>query len=58
LAAGRLAEALDGRWARVRDGVCEGAVATAQASVIVRALEELPHDLDPEVLARAEGYLV
>ncbi len=58
LAAARLAEALDGRWRRVRDGLADGRVNLAQARVIVRALDELPADLDPDTVGRAEGYLV
>ncbi|WP_183100919.1 HNH endonuclease signature motif containing protein [Nocardioides pelophilus] len=49
----RLAEALDRRWTRVAAGMADGAVALAQARVIVTALEALPDDLDPTLLAVA-----
>ena len=58
LGAGRLAEALDARWVQVRDGLCEGRVTEAQATVIVKALDELPSDLDPELTLKAEAHLV
>ena len=58
LATGRLAEALEGRWSQVRDGLCEGRVSQAQASVIVRALDELPSDLAPGIRRDAEAHLV
>ncbi len=58
LGAGRLAEALDGRWTQVRDGLCEGRVTEPQAHVIVHALDELPTDLDPGLKEKAEAHLV
>ena len=54
----RLAEALDRRWRGVAAAVREGAVGLDQASAIVRALEDLPDGLDPEVLVQAESRLV
>lgn len=55
----RLATALDERWHAVAAGLREGAVNTAQAAVIVRALDDLPGDLvTPEIRARAEARLV
>lgn len=54
----RLAEALAGRWSGVATGMRQGCVNPAQAAVIVRALEELPDDLDPAVVVQAETRLV
>jgi hypothetical protein len=54
----RLAEALAGRRSGIATGMREGSVNPAQAAVIVRALEELPADLDPEVVRQAEARLV
>ncbi|PWN03407.1 HNH endonuclease [Nocardioides silvaticus] len=54
----RLAEALDRRWAKVADGMADGAVSAGQAQVIVHALDVLPADLDPELLTKAEQQLV
>ncbi|WP_161962553.1 HNH endonuclease signature motif containing protein [Nocardioides speluncae] len=53
-----LATALDTRWTRLAAGVAAGAVNLAQARVIARALDELPDDLDPELLVQAEEHLV
>jgi hypothetical protein len=58
LAAGRLAEALEGRWGVLREALSEGRVTEAQAHVIARALDDLPAGLDPEVLAKAEAHLI
>jgi hypothetical protein len=54
----RLAEALAGRRGGVATGMREGSVNPAQAAVIVRVLEELPADLDPDVVRQAEARLV
>jgi len=54
----RLADALDRRWERVAAGMGEGLVALAQARVVVAALDALPDDLDPDLLADAEIQLV
>jgi len=53
-----LARALDVRHEPVRDALAEGAVLVEQAHVIVRAVDDLPDDLDPEVLALAEAELL
>lgn len=58
LRAGRLADALEGRWPQVRDALAEGRVSVAQSEVIVAALDELPSDLDPGLRATAEAHLV
>ncbi len=58
LAAGRLAEALEGRWRLLREALSDGRVTEAQAHVIARALDDLPADLDPELLAKAEAHLI
>jgi hypothetical protein len=58
LAAGRLADALETRWRRLGDALGQGLVNDAQASVIARALDELPDDLDPELVAKAETHLL
>ncbi|MFC6286191.1 DUF222 domain-containing protein, partial [Nocardioides sp. GCM10027113] len=58
LGAARLAEAITGRWSRVGQGQASGAVNPAQARVLVTSLDDLPADLDPDVVAKAEEYLV
>ena len=54
----RLGEALDRRWPEVREAYADGRVNTAQAQVIVTALDGLPDRLGPALKARAEGHLV
>jgi hypothetical protein len=54
----RLAEGLDLRWAAVAAGMADGVVSAAQARVVVEALEALPDDLDPSIVAEAELDLV
>jgi len=54
----RLASALDGERPLVREGMRSGGVSVAQARVIVRVLEDLPADLDADVVTRAEGVMV
>jgi hypothetical protein len=41
-----------------RTALASGRVNVEQAEVILRALDELPDDLDPEVVARAEAHLL
>ena len=54
-----LAQALDQRWLVLAAGLSTGAVNLAQARVIVRALDDLPHgEVSGEVLAQAERHLV
>ena len=50
--------ALDGRWQQLGAAVSAGQVNVEQARVIVRALDELPSDLDPELALKAEAHLV
>ncbi|MBB6626713.1 DUF222 domain-containing protein [Nocardioides sp. KIGAM211] len=52
-----LAQAL-GRWHVVRQALSSGAILTEQAQVIVRALDDLPDDVDPETRVLAEKHLV
>jgi hypothetical protein len=54
----RLAEGLDQRWRIVAVSYAAGAVSSAQARVIGRALDDLPADLDPHLRTRAEAHLV
>jgi len=54
----RLARALETRCHAVAAGLREGSVNPAQAAVIVRALVDLPEDLEPEIRGRAEAHLV
>ena len=54
----KLAEALDRRWHVVAAGMADGTVSPAQAKVVVDALDALPDDLDPELMAKAEVQLV
>ena len=58
LADARVAEALEHRWHQVRAGLLAGSVNLEQARVITRALDDLPDDLDADVVSRAEVYLV
>ncbi|MCL2543114.1 MAG: HNH endonuclease, partial [Nocardioidaceae bacterium] len=53
-----LANAIDTKYLKVCGGMRAGSVNTEQARVVVAALDALPADLDPEVLARAEAELV
>ncbi len=54
----RLARALDGTYGTIRAGLRDGEVHLDQARVLVRALEELPEDLQPGLRADAEAHLV
>ena len=54
----RLAVALDRRWQTLGAALREGRVNTAQASVIVRSLDELPGEVPTDVLHRAEAVLI
>jgi hypothetical protein len=47
-----LASAVDERWGQVGGGLESGVLNLAQARVIVEALDALPDELDPAVLAR------
>ena len=58
LAAGHLADALETRWRRLGEALGEGKVNLAQARVIARALDELPADLEAEVVEKAEAHLL
>lgn len=52
-----LAEAL-GRYERVGDALSSGVANPEQAAVICRALDEMPADLDPALVEKAEIHLV
>ncbi|WP_148046773.1 HNH endonuclease signature motif containing protein [Nocardioides pocheonensis] len=54
----RLGSALAERWQRVGTALGSGGLNTAQADVIVRALDALPDAVPGEVVARAEEQLV
>jgi len=59
--AGRRAQRLAGglqRWPILDDAYAAGSVSTAQVRVIGRALDDLPADLDPDLLIQAEEHLV
>ncbi|HEX7739371.1 MAG TPA: DUF222 domain-containing protein [Marmoricola sp.] len=53
-----LALALDRRYGVLAAAMRDGLVNHAQASVIARALDALPHDLAPELVAKAETTLI
>ena len=57
-AAEHLAAALDGRCARVGGALVDGRISVAAARVVVRALDELPSEVEPELRERAEAHLV
>lgn len=54
----KLAVALSDRWHVLAAALAKVRVNLAQARVIAHALDELPDDLDKEVLAKAEAYLI
>jgi hypothetical protein len=54
----RLGESRDRSWHHLSQALGAGRVNVAQARVIARALAELPDDLEPEQVARAEEHLV
>jgi hypothetical protein len=54
----RLGVAVDRRWQTLGAALRDGRVNTAQASVLVRALDELPDEVPTNVLARAEAVLI
>ena len=53
----RLAEGLDNHDA-TRTALAEGRIHVEQAEAILRALSELPDELDPDVLPKAEQHLL
>ena len=57
-AAEHLAVALEGRWHRVAGAVADGRVTMAAARVLVRALDDLPAEVEAELRDRAEAHLV
>ena len=54
----KLARALDDQHSATAVGLAAGNYSAAHAAVITRALADLPADLDPDVLVRAEKTLV
>ncbi len=54
----KVAAAIDSRWHTVAAGMRDGTVSLAQARVVVDALDALPDDLDPALVADAESRLV
>src|SRR5262245_1945732 len=58
IAAERLGMALRERWTGVGDAVAAGSITWEQAGVLVRSLDDLPADLDPELPAKAEAHLI
>ena len=53
----RVAAGLE-RYDQVREAMAEGRVHAEQVEVIVRALDDLPDDLDPNLVEEAEGHLI
>ena len=54
----RLATALRDRWGLLDDALAQAQVHPDQARVIAHALAALPDDLEPEVVAKAEAWLI
>ncbi len=54
----RLGVALETRWHRVHDALASAAMNPEQTRVVITALEDLPEDLDHDLVARAEETLV
>ncbi len=53
----RLATALEAHE-QTRAALAEGRLHVEQAEIITRALDDLPDDLDPDLVARAEAHLI
>jgi hypothetical protein len=53
----RLAQALE-RHQQTRVALAEGRLQADQAEAILRGLADLPHDADPDLIARAEAHLI
>jgi hypothetical protein len=53
-----LATAVTARWRAVDDALAQALIGPQQAQVIVRALDALPNEVDDEVMAEAEAWLV
>jgi len=47
-----------GRYDQVREAMAQGRVHPEQVEVIVKALDDLPDDLDPRLVEEAEGHLI
>ena len=58
IAAERVGLALRDRWTGVGDAVSAGWVTWEQACVLVRCLDDLPDERDPELRTKAEAHLV
>src|SRR5262245_36539820 len=58
VAAERIGISLRDRWTGVGDAVAAGSITWEQGAVLVRSLDDLPADLDPELRAKAEAHLV
>ena len=54
----QLGERLTERYRALRDDVASGGATVEQARVVVEALDDLPADLDPQIVHRAEVHLV
>ena len=54
----RLATSLEARWHRVRHALATGVMNPEQVRVVVTALEDLPADLDTDLVTQAEEVLV
>ncbi|GAA2156692.1 hypothetical protein GCM10009844_45180 [Nocardioides koreensis] len=57
-AQGRLAQSLESRWCGLREALQSGLVNVEQTRVIAAALDALPTDLAPTILAKAEAHLI
>ncbi|MGC4111808.1 MAG: DUF222 domain-containing protein [Nocardioides sp.] len=58
LAAERLGGRLRHHWPAVAAAAKDGAISWEQAQIITGALDQLPTDLDPELVGKAEAHLV
>ncbi|HEX3929321.1 MAG TPA: DUF222 domain-containing protein, partial [Nocardioides sp.] len=54
----RLGARLRDHWPAVREATRAGRVSWEQAGIITHALDQLPGDLEPELVAKAEAHLV
>jgi hypothetical protein len=54
----RLGATLRDRWPQVRAAVRSGQITWQQAGVLTHALDDLPEQVDPELLVKAEAHLL